>query len=293
MNDIINKYLNYIKTNRNLSRNTIEAYKLDLKKYMKYLNDKNIDFLHVNENDIFSFLIYLEKNNTSVSSISRIISSIKSFHEFLFLNKLCESNPARKLKKPKIQRSKIDILTEQEVDLLLNSPDTNTIKGIRDKAILEMFYGTGMKVSELVELNLDDLNLDMEYIICKSNKGNRVIPLSSIAKKYIIKYLYESRLKIVKNENQKSLFLNSKGEKFTRQGLWKIIKRYTEKLNLNKNVTPTILRHSFAIHLLNKGANISVVGKILGNTNLNTLQGYLNYLNKNIRQELKEKHPRG
>ncbi|SHJ64834.1 tyrosine-type recombinase/integrase [Tepidibacter formicigenes] len=293
MNNVINKYLEYIRLDKNLSQNTIESYKLDLKKYIHYLNENDIDFLQVTENDIFTFLIHLEKNNASVSSISRKISSIKSFHEFLFLNKLSDNNPAKKLKKPRIERAKMDILTEEEVDLFLNSPDTNTTKGIRDKAILEMLYGTGIKVSELIQLNLDDINLDMEYISCKTNKGIRIIPLGSIAKQYIVKYLNDSRSKIVKDENQKALFLNSKGERFTRQGLWKIIKRYTEKLNLNKNVTPTMLRHSFAIHLLNKGANISVVGKILGNTNLSSLQGYLNHLNKNIRQEFKEKHPRG
>lgn len=293
MDKIIYKYLEYIKIEKNLSENTINSYKIDLKKYIEYLHSKNINASEITESDIFSFLIYLEKNNTSVSTISRTISSIKSFHEFLFSNGFSKSNPSRKLKKPKIERNNVDILTEEEVELLLNLPSLNTPIGIRDKAILEIFYGTGIKVSELIDLNLDNVNIDLEYIDCKSNKGSRTIPLGSIAKKYIVKYLDSSREKLNKYSDQKALFLNSKGERFTRQGLWKIIKRYTENLNINKNITPTMLRHSFAIHLLNKGANLGIVGKILGNSNLASLQGYLNHIDKNIRQEFKEKHPRG
>lgn len=292
MNNIIDKYVDYIIKDKNLSQNTILSYKSDLKKYINYLTSNNEDYISVSENDIFSFLIYLQKSNTSVSTISRIISSIKSFHEFLFNTRISDNNPARKIKKPKVERPKMDILTQEEVEILLNAPDLSNTKGIRDKAILELFYATGIKVSELIDLNIDDINLNMDYINCVNNKNTRTIPISNTSKKYTQKYLDDSRVKIIKDRNEKALFVNSKGQRFTRQGLWKIIKKYTQDINLEKNVTPTMLRHSFAIHLLKKGANLSVVGKILGNNNLTSLQIYLNHIDKNIRKELKENHPR-
>ncbi|KXZ39660.1 integrase/recombinase XerD [Alkalithermobacter thermoalcaliphilus JW-YL-7 = DSM 7308] len=290
--EVIKQYSNYLNKEKKLSNNTINSYLIDLKKYLSYLNEKEIKLDEVSENDIFSFLIYLEKSNVSVSTLSRTISSIKSFYDFLFLTKKIDSNPTSKLKKPKVIRDKVDVLTETEVEKILNSPDTKTIKGIRDKAILETLYGTGMKVSELIELDLDDINLDLEYIVCKSSKNSRIVPLSNITKKYISKYLNESRENIVKNKNEKALFVNSKGERFTRQGLWKIIKTYAKIYDIDKNVTPRMLRHSFAIHLLKNGADMSVVSKILGNTNLSSLEGYLVHIDKNIRSELKQKHPR-
>ncbi|MEJ8553671.1 tyrosine-type recombinase/integrase [Tepidibacter sp. Z1-5] len=292
MDNIIDEYIDYIIKDKNLSQNTILSYKSDLKKYMNHLKCNNTDYISVSENDIFSFLIQLQKSNTSVSTISRIISSIKSFHEFLFNTRISDDNPARKIKKPKVERPKMDILTQEDVELLLNAPNLENIKGIRDKAILELFYATGIKVSELIDLDIDDANLNMDYINCVNKKNTRTIPLSNTAKKYIQKYLDDSRIKIVKNKDEKALFVNSKGQRFTRQGLWKIIKKYTQNINLDKNVTPTMLRHSFAIHLLKKGANLSVVGKILGNNNLTSLQIYLNHIDKNIRKELKENHPR-
>ncbi len=292
MDNIIDKYIDYIIKDKNLSQNTILSYKSDLKKYINYLNSNNTDSISVSENDIFSFLIYLQKSNTSVSTISRIISSIKSFHEFLFNTRISDNNPARKIKKPKVERPKMDILTQKEIEHLLNAPNLENIKGIRDKAILELFYATGIKVSELIDLDIDDLNLNMDYINCVNKKNTRTIPISNTSKKYTQKYLDYSRIKIVKDEDEKALFVNSKGQRFTRQGLWKIIKKYTQNINLDKNVTPTMLRHSFAIHLLKKGANLSVVGKILGNNNLTSLQIYLNHIDKNIRKELKENHPR-
>ncbi|WP_099188160.1 tyrosine-type recombinase/integrase [Tepidibacter mesophilus] len=292
MDNIIDKYIDYIIKDKNLSQNTILSYKSDLKKYIKHLENNSTDYISVSENDIFSFLIQLQKSNTSISTISRIISSIKSFHEFLFNTRISDNNPARKIKKPKVERPKMDILTQEEVELLLNAPSIENTKGIRDKAILELFYATGIKVSELIKLDIDDVNLNMDYINCENKKNTRTIPISNTSKKYTQKYLDDSRMNMVKNKDEKALFVNSKGERFTRQGLWKIIKKYTQNINLDKNVTPTMLRHSFAIHLLKKGANLSVVGKILGNNNLTSLQIYLNHIDKNIRKELKENHPR-
>ncbi len=289
--DVINDYINYIKDKKRLSENTISSYFIDIKKYIEYLNIKEIKLDEVVESDIIGYLIKLEKDNISIATISRMISSIKSFHDYLFVNRLSEANPAKNIKKPKIEKNNLDILTEEEIEALLKFPKLTTPKQIRDKAIFEVLYGTGIKVSELIEMNLDDVNLEMEYICCSAYKNQRIIPLSDITKIYLEKYIKQSRPELI-GVGENALFVSSLGMRFTRQGLWKLIKKYANLANINKNINPTMLRHSFAIHLLNKGANVAVVNKILGNTNLSSLQSYVNHINKNMRREIKEKHPR-
>ena len=184
-----------------------------------------------------------------------------------------------------------DCMTEEEVDKLLKFEDLSTPKKIRDKAIFEVLYGTGIKVSELIDMNLEDIDLDIDYIYCGSSKNQRVIPLCEATKFYLLKYINESR-DLLTYPEEKALFVNAQGQRFTRQGLWKLIKKYAKEADINKNINPTTLRHSFAIHLLNGGANVAVVSKILGNSNLSSLQLYLKYIDKNLRKEIKEKHPR-
>ncbi len=290
---LLNEYIEYIKSIRNLSDNTINSYFIDIKKYLTYIKNKNIDLFDSTENDIISYIIELEKLDLSTSTVSRSISSIKSFYEYLFLNRYIKINVSKNIKKPKIEKKEINILTKEEIESLLNFQNLDNTKDIRDKAIFEVLYGTGMKVTELIQLDLDDVNIEFDYICCKSCKNPRVIPLSRITSKYLNKYLNESRNEILKfNHEEKALFISSNGTRFTRQGLWKLIKKHAKRANINKSINPTILRNSFAIHLINEGANIAVVSKILGNSNLSSLQYYLNCIDKNVRQELKEKHPR-
>jgi len=289
--DVINDYINYIKDKKRLSENTISSYFIDIKKYIEYLNKKELKLDEVVESDIIGYLIKLEQDNVSIATISRMISSIKSFHDYLFFNRVSESNPAKNIKKPKIEKNNLDILTEEEIEALLKFPKLTTPKQIRDKAIFEVLYGTGIKVSELIEMNLEDVNLEMEYICCNGCKNQRIIPLSDITKTYLEKYIKQARPELI-GVGEDALFVSSLGMRFTRQGLWKLIKKYANLANINKNINPTMLRHSFAIHLLNKGANVAVVNKILGNTNLSSLQSYVNHINKNMRREIKEKHPR-
>lgn len=289
--EVVKEYISYLKDKKKLSDNTVSSYFIDIKKYIEYLTTNEIKINDVVENDIIGYVIKLEKDNVSVATISRMISSIKSFHDYLLLSHVSENNPAKCIRKPKVEKNDIDILTEEEIEALLNFPKLTTPKQIRDKAIFEVLYGTGIKVSELVEMNLDSVDLDMDYIYCSTNKNPRVIPLCDITKLYLEKYIKESRYKLA-NEGENSLFVSSLGQRFTRQGLWKLIKKHASLANINKNINPSMLRHSFAIHLLNEGANIAVVSKILGNANLSSLQSYLNHINKNMRREIKEKHPR-
>ena len=289
--EVIDDYIKYIKEKKKLSNNTINSYKNDLKKYIDYLDNNNIKIDNVVENDIISYTIKLEKENISVSTISRCISSIKSFHDYLFFYGQNKTDPSKNIKKPKMEKSTIDILTEKEIESLLEFKDLSKFKNIRDKAIFEVLYGTGIKVSELVCMNIEDIDLDIDYIYCNSGKNKRVIPLSDITKYYLNMYIIKARQNMVQ-VGENALFVNSFGQRFTRQGLWKVIKSHADKVKINKNINPTMLRHSFAIHLLNKGANIAAVSKILGNSNLASLQCYVHQIDSNIRREIREKHPR-
>lgn len=289
--EVLKKYMEYIKCKKKLSENTICSYYTDLKKYMDYLQCQDIKIEDVAEYDIINFLVDLEKQNISVATVSRVTSSIKSFHDYLFLNHITSTNPANNIKKPKIKRENIEILTEEEVEAILNFPELDTPKKMRDKAIFETLYGTGIRVSELVELDLQDVDLQIDYLYCNKGKNQRVIPLCEVTKLYLQKYIKEARSNLAK-EDENALFVNAHGQRFTRQGLWKVIKKYATMANISKNINPSILRHSFAIHLLKGGANVAVVGRILGNSNLSSLQLYLNQMDDNIRKEIKEKHPR-
>ena len=292
MDNLIKEYIDYIENKRKLSSNTVSSYSMDLKKYKDYLDEKNIDVREVVETDILNYLVELEKNNVSVSTIARMTSSIKSFHDYLFFSKICDTDPAKNIKKPKIKKEAVEILTEEEIEALLNFENLDSDKLKRDKAIFEVLYGTGMKVSELIELNLSDIDFTMGNITCSSSKNKRVIPLIDITKKYLEMYVKEARNNIAA-DGEEALFVSSLGHRFTRQGLWKIIKKYSKKANINKNINPTMLRHSFAIHMINKGANIASVNKILGNTNLASIQSYLNCIDQNMRKEMNLRHPRG
>ena len=289
--EVLQQYIDYIKCKKKLSENTICSYYTDIKKYLDYLKSENIKIEDVVEYDIINFLVTLEKQNISVATVSRVTSSVKSFHEYLFLNRISENNPANNIKKPKIKRENVEILTEEEVEALLKFTDLSSPKKIRDKAIFETLYGTGIRVSELVELNLQDVDLEIDYLYCNTGKNQRVIPLCEITKTYLEKYIKEARSNLAKIEEE-ALFVNAQGQRFTRQGLWKIIKKYANKANISKNINPSILRHSFAIHLLKGGANVAVVSRILGNSNLSSLQLYLNQMDNNVRKEIKDKHPR-
>ena len=182
---VLEEYLNYIEKNKKLSKNTVASYNRDLKKYVEYLNERNINLSDVVENDIISYLIELEKEDISVASISRMISSIKSYHDYLFFNKILDTDPSKNIKKPKVKRVDVEILTEDEVDKLLKFEDLSTPKRIRDKAIFEILYGTGIKVTELIDMNLEDVDLEIDYIYCGSGKNQRVIPLCETTEFYL------------------------------------------------------------------------------------------------------------
>ena len=195
--EVVKEYINYIKDKKKLSNNTVLSYYTDIKKYMDYLKSINLEVSDVVENDIIGYIISLEKDSVSVATVSRMISSIKSFHDYLFLNHITDNNPAKTIKKPKVEKHEVDILTEKEIEALLNFPKLDTPKLIRDKAIFEVLYGTGIKVSELVDMDIEDVDLELDYIYCNIAKNKRVIPLSDTTKVYLEKYIKEQVEKLL------------------------------------------------------------------------------------------------
>ncbi|MZQ75569.1 MAG: tyrosine-type recombinase/integrase [Peptoclostridium sp.] len=293
MEKILSDYKEYIQNEKGLSRSTVFSYENDLKKYFEYLESCNIDIMDVNESDLEGFVAHIKTLAISQATVSRIVSSVKSIHEYMYEARLSGRNPAKKIKKPKIEREQTaDILVEEEIVRMLSIPDIDGCMGMRDKAILEIIYGTGMKVSEIVSLNVDDVDVQMEYINCDGTRSKRVVPLGRSALDCVNSYIEIARPSLIKPCSGSALFLNLKGDRLTRQGLWKIIKGYAREAGIQKNVTPSVLRNSFAVHMLSNGADIRIVSQLLGNSNISCLQPYVQS-RKNARMELKSKHPRG
>lgn len=291
MEDIVLGYITYLKKKR-LSDSTVESYKRDLNKYISFIKDRDENLKKADDITIMAFIQSLLRKKISNSSINRNIVTIRGFYKYLYKKGIIDSSPVISYDLPKVERNLPEILTIEEVDKLLSMPDTNTEKGIRDKAMLELMYATGMKVTELINLTVFDINLKMNYIKCRgTKKKERVIPLGSVAVRCIEKYLESRNLYVVADNNL--MFVNSRGYKMTRQGFWKIVKEYVEEARLDKHVNLYTLRHSFAVHLLENGADIRSVQELLGHVDLSATQIYSSITKKNKLAEVyKNAHPR-
>ncbi|MBU5677543.1 site-specific tyrosine recombinase XerD [Alkaliphilus sp. MSJ-5] len=293
MKQLISSFTVYLDKEKKLSQNTLESYKRDITQYLTYLNNNGIlDISLSNTTTVITYLLYLQKNGKSTSTISRNLASIRSFYKFLLLNKQIESDPTINLETPKTERRQPNILTLQEVDTLLTQPLEHTDKGIRDKAMLELLYATGIRVTELISLNIEDVNLDLGFIKCSSGVKERVIPIGSIALNSLTKYINDNRINFIKNQDEESLFLNYYGNRLTRQGFWKIIKAYTEQAKIGKTITPHTLRHSFATHLIQNGADLRSVQEMLGHSDISTTQVYAHLMKNRIKEVYNKTHPR-
>ncbi|SHH35733.1 site-specific tyrosine recombinase [Clostridium grantii] len=276
---------------RNLSKNTLEAYKRDLVKYEDFLSTRKEDFISSDEVSVMAFVQHLRSLNKANSSIVRIIVTLRVFYKYLVNKNIVDQSPLFNFENPKSKRNMPRILSVEEVDKLLNMPDGSTLKGIRDKAMLEVMYATGMKTTELINLKISDVNLKLSYIRCKNNKFERIIPIGSYASNCIEEYLkVRPEINFYKSED---LFFNLKGKKISRQGFWKIIKEYSAMLNIEKQIDSNILRHSFAVHLLQNGADIKSIQELLGHTTITSTQIYSSVSKKSkIMDVYKNAHPR-
>ncbi|MGO1368794.1 site-specific tyrosine recombinase XerD [Senegalia sp. (in: firmicutes)] len=295
MGKIKSEFINYIKWDKELSSNTIESYKRDLNKFIKYLDENNINIAleEISQTNIISYMFYLEIQGKAPSTISRNLASIRSFYQYLLNEGLIKKDPTLNLKSPKNKKRSPGILTSNEINMLLDQPDTTNLKGVRDKAMLELLYAAGLKVSELLSLDLEDIDLNLGIVISSKNLSNeRVIPIGKTAIKSIKLYLDEYRNKFVKEAKDNSIFLNYQGKKLTRQGFWKIIKYYKEKACIEKKITPRTLRHSFAVHLIDNGADLKSVQAMLGHADISSTQIYMQEDKKRLNEVYNNAHPR-
>ncbi|QGU95166.1 site-specific tyrosine recombinase XerD [Clostridium bovifaecis] len=287
----LEEFIERMKKNE-LSKNTIDAYRRDASKFITFLNERDEDILNIDMVSIMAYVQALKKQGRANSSIIRNLVAVRSFYKHLIRVGKVNENPFFNYKVPKNKRSFPQILTISEVDRFLSIPDCNDNKGIRDKAMLELMYATGIKVSELLSLTIFDVNLKLSYIRCKGNNNKeRIIPIGNYAVNCLREYI-KIRDKLY-TDNSGLLFSNLRGEKMTRQGFWKLVKSYAKKANIDKKIDSHTLRHSFAVHLLQNGADIKAVQELLGHNTIATTQIYSNVSRQNkIADIYKKAHPR-
>ena len=285
-------FFNFLENDKKLSENTLQSYKRDLKQFKRYLEACEINYNRVKEDDIKDYIRELQEAGKKASSISRCIASIRSFYQFVLKNKKVKVDPTQNIQSPKIEKRIPSVLTSKEVELLLNQPKDVDLKGIRDKAMLEFAYATGMRVTEIISLNIDDINLEEGYVTCKNGNKQRNIPLGTMSLKALKEYIEEARDILIKTEGGEALFVNINGGRLTRQGFWKIIKYYKEQAHITKEITPHVLRHSFATHLLQNGADLKAIQTMLGHSDISSTQIYMQFQDEGIKNVYKKAHPR-
>jgi len=288
----IKKFLEFVKVDKKLSNNTFESYQRDILQYKEYINENKIQYSKATNEEITNYLEYLNDLNKKPSTISRHLASIRLFYQYLLKNKIVKEDPTKGIQAPKIEKKAPSILTSQEVSLLLEQPNGEDLKSIRDKAMLEIAYATGMRVTEIISLNIDDVDLETLSVICKNENKQRIIPLGKMSIKALQEYIVTARPNLIKDENEKALFVNINGRRLTRQGFWKIIKFYKEQAHITTEITPHVLRHSFATHLLQNGADLKSIQTMLGHSDISSTQVYMQFQDDSIKNIYKKAHPR-
>lgn len=292
MRDYLKDYTDYLNQVKKSSSNTVDSYVRDVRVFLSYVDLNSLVLKKVSPNDIKSYLNYLESLGKTHSTRTRNLASIKSFYDFLISIGLVKLNPTKEVKLKKLETKLPEILTQKEIDTLISQPNVSTLRGCRDKAMLELLYATGLRVSELIELNIEDINLQIGIIVCKSKQNERIVPVYKSALKSIENYLSNVRNSLVNNKNEKSLFVNMNGERMTRQGFWKIIKGYAESGGIKKTITPHTIRHSFATHLLENGAGIKDIKEMLGHSGLSSTQVYSQIIKQKYESKYIKFHPK-
>lgn len=286
-------YEAYLKNEKKASANTLSSYMRDIRQFSEYLHshtDSSIE--SASEEDLSEYIAYLKAQGKSVATVSRSIASLKSLYSHLCLNRFLEKNPASKLVPDKSTQKLPQILTSKEVELLLEQPECIDAKGYRDRAMLELLYATGIRVTELIDLNITDVNLTAGVVRCHSRDKERVIPMYPKAVKALSDYITLVRPQMIALPDELSLFVNVSGERMSRQGFWKIIKYYQKKAKIDKDITPHTLRHSFAAHLLENGADIHAIQEMLGHADISSTQVYSQLVKKQLKDVYNMAHPR-
>ncbi|MDD3340261.1 MAG: site-specific tyrosine recombinase XerD [Lachnospiraceae bacterium] len=293
MEKAIQKFIEYIHKTKKTSANTEISYERDLKKLSTYLKEQGItEWGTVNATNLNSYMLYMEREKFAPSTISRSVASMRAFFQYLQKQNIMESDATEQLKPPKIEKKMPEILSIEEVDLLLNQPKKNTAKGMRDRAMLELLYATGIRVSELIHLRLEDVNLQMGYLNCIDGDKERIIPFSNTARRTLSTYLDKAREDLLSGQETSLLFTNCSGKSMSRQGFWKVLKGYAADAKIERDITPHTLRHSFAAHMIQNGADLKSVQEMLGHSDISTTQMYVNMSIHKIRDVYTKAHPR-
>ncbi len=286
------EYLQNLNSQKDMAQNSIAAYKGDLNDFFAYMKRRDRAQLEeVTGTDIVSYLKFLKDEEKSIATINRRLASIRNYYDFLIEKKAIGNNPAKGIKSPNVERKQIEYLSKEEIERLLALP-IDTKKQIRNRAIIEMMYATGLRAKEIVEVKMDDVNISIGFVACSAKEGKaRIVPIGKPAKKAINDYVEFVR-KFIAKEGEKTLFLNSNGKKMTRQGLWKILKECGNDAKLTKDMTPNILRNSFAIHMLQNGADLKTMQELLGHEDLTSTQIYEEFVRTKIKDVYDNSHPR-
>jgi len=289
---VLQVFLEFLSVEKGLSSNTIQSYARDLAKLFRFLQKERISWMKADEEGLVRFIHHQSRAGLSPRSMARLISSIRSFYNFLVLDGMIKKNPAVNLSSPKTWLALPKFLTVKEVESLLGQPDEENVRGVRDKAMLELLYATGLRVSELIALRAKNVNLEDGFLLCVGKGGKeRIVPIGDSAARAVRKYLEEGRDKFLK-ESSEYLFLSQRGNAFTRQGFWKLLKGYAKKAGLVQKISPHVLRHSFATHLLERGADLRSVQLMLGHSQITTTQVYTHVSRKRLRRVYDKYHPR-
>ncbi|MCI8291034.1 MAG: site-specific tyrosine recombinase XerD [Clostridia bacterium] len=288
----IKLFLEFLENDKKLSSNTLQSYKRDIIQFQEYLDNERLNYSKLGQQEIKEYIEYLKKIGKKTSTISRNLASIRSFYQFELRSKKVKKDPTEGMQSPKIEKKAPSILSSAEVELLLEQPSDVDLKGIRDKAMLEFAYATGMRVTEIISLNIGDVNFENAYVVCSTGSKKRNIPLGNLSLKALEEYVKNARPIMIKKETEKALFVNVNGKRLTRQGFWKIIKYYKEQANISKDITPHVLRHSFATHLLQNGADLKSIQVMLGHSDISSTQVYMKFQDDNLKNIYNKAHPR-
>ena len=290
----IGAFITYLHNVKNTSGNTEMSYKRDLEKVLHFMESRGIrETKDVKAQDLADYVKFLEDSKFAAATVSRNIASLKAFYHYMVQEGLVEEDISDKLKAPKIEKKAPEIMSPDEVVRLLEQPSGDSPKEIRDKAMLELLYATGIRVTELITLHLSDVNMQMNFILCRDRNKERIIPFGAAAKNALARYLDGTREEMLENKKSEVLFANCSGQPMSRQGFWKLIKHYAKKADIQADITPHTLRHSFAAHLVENGADLRSVQEMLGHSDISTTQIYANLNHNHIREVYAKAHPRG
>ena len=290
--DYLSGYEHYLADEKKASANTASSYLRDVRQFSAWLAGRGLDAAQVSQNDVRGYAQYLKGCAKSEATVVRSVASLKSFYSYLVSRRVLAVNPAKGYTPAKVERKLPEILTGKEVELFLEQPDPSDPKGCRDKAMLELLYATGIRVSELIALDVSDINLTVGFIRCRGNGKERMIPMYRAAVRALRAYGEDVRPQLIRDADETAFFVNLGGERMSRQGFWKIVKHYQEKAGIAKDITPHTLRHSFAVHLLENGADIGSVQELMGHCDISSTQLYTHMLNQKIKQVYEKCHPK-